>query len=198
MVEERPYDERPPARPIVRPATAGEPSDTPGARSKKKSPWVSVVAVVGTAAVAFGFILALNMSRPATPDAASPACDAAFETASDAMNDHYATHPFFGPEYDAIYADGVVSDDERVTLDAMLADEEAKFMALVEPVYNACSGVEDLYAGAFAHRDDADWALLDVESMSREDIKAGFIFSHCYKNEVRPACTDFVLEDWSR
>lgn len=43
--------------------------------------------------------------------------------------------------------------------------------SLIDPIYDACTGVEDLYAGAFAHRDDADWALLDVESMTREEIK---------------------------
>ncbi len=137
-------------------------------------------------------------SGEVVPEAASPDCDAAFATASEAMNVHYANHPLFGAEYDAIYADGAVSDEEQVTLDAMLADEEAKFAALVDPVYDACDGVEDLYAGAFAHRDDADWALLDVESMSRDDIKADFIFGHCYGNESRPACSDFVVDDWNR
>ncbi|WP_372467973.1 hypothetical protein ACCO44_01465 [Microbacterium maritypicum] len=130
------------------------------------------------------------------PKAASRACDDAFAVASTAMNKHYATHPFFGAEYNAIYADGAVSDDEQVALDAMMLDEEAKFVALVDPTYDACSGVEDLYAGAFAHRDDADWALLDVESMSRSEIKSGFVISHCYKNEARPACADFVAEEW--
>ncbi|MBP3976408.1 hypothetical protein [Microbacterium sp. BLY] len=107
---------------------------------------------------------------------------------SAAMNQHYETHPLFGPEYDAIYSDGVVSDEEQVALDAMLADESAQFAALVDPILDACTGVEDLYAGAFAHRDNADWALLDVESMTREEIKADFIFSRCYEKEYRERC----------
>lgn len=112
------------------------------------------------------------------------------------MNEHYATHPFFGAEYDALYADGAIDENEQPQLDAMMADEQAKFTALVDPVYDSCSGVEDLYAGAFVHRKDADWAPLDVESMSREEIKKGFIVSYCYGNEARPACADFIADDW--
>lgn len=153
----------------------------------------------GTAALAIG-VLSLSLaacSGEAVPDAASPECDAAFATASDAMNTHYATHPFFGAEYDALYADGTITDEERIILDAMIADEEAKFSALVDPVYDACTGVEDLYAGGFAHREDADWALLDVDSMTRAQIKAGFISSYCFGHEDRAACSDFVVDDWN-
>ncbi|TCJ23784.1 hypothetical protein E0W80_09495 [Microbacterium sp. PI-1] len=150
------------------------------------------VAVVG------GIIVIVNLEREPVSEEASPACDAAFAASSIAMNQHYATHPLFGAEYDAIYADGAVSDEEQATLDAMLADEEAQFTALIDPVYDACTGVQDLYAGAFAHRDDADWGLLDVESISTEDIKSDFIFSYCYEKESRPGCSDFVLEDWNR
>ena len=197
MVEERPYDARPAARPIPEQVISGTAPAEFSPPQKKRS-LVPLVAVIAVAAVIACIVLAVNLNKEATPDAASPACDAAFATASSAMNQHYATHPLFGAEYDAIYADGDVSDEERDTLDAMLADEEATFAALVDPVYDACTGVEDLYAGAFAHRDDADWALLDVESMSREDIKSDFIFSHCFENEVRKACSDFVLDDWNR
>lgn len=112
------------------------------------------------------------------------------------MNDHYANHPLFGPEYDELYADGTIDDAEQPVLSAMIADEEAAFAALVDPVYDACSGVEDLYAGALAHRDDADWALTDVPNMSRQEIKKIFVASHCYGNESRPACHDFVADDW--
>ncbi|WP_337004047.1 MULTISPECIES: hypothetical protein [unclassified Microbacterium] len=153
---------------------------------------------LATVAIAASVLALAGCSGDVEPAAASPDCDAAFATASDAMNAHYANHPLFGAEYDAIYADGEVSDEERVTLDSMLADEQAKFAALVDPVYDACDGVEDLYAGGFAHRDDADWALLDVESMTRDDIKAGFIFDYCYENESRRACADFDVDEWNR
>lgn len=143
-----------------------------------------------------GTTVALAGCSPATPEPASSACDSAFAAASAAMNEHYATHPFFGAEYDALYADGAIDENEQPQLDAMMADEQAKFTALVDPVYDSCSGVEDLYAGAFVHRKDADWALLDVESMSREEIKKGFIVSYCYGNEARPACADFIADDW--
>lgn len=199
MVRERPYDERPAARPIASPPAAAVASPSPpAARATRSTPWGTVVTGVALALAVLGIIFVLNTNKGMAPEASTPACDAAFAASSTAMNQHYATHPLFGAEYDAIYADGEVSDEERVVLDAMLADEEAAFTALVDPVYDACTGLEDLYAGAFAHRDDADWALVDVESMSREDIKAGFIFSHCYENEARPACADFVLDDWNR
>lgn len=199
MSAERPYDARPPAKPIPgQGVMGGAPEGAAAPSSKKKGGWGGIIALFAVVAVVWGIVAIMNQNKEATPDAASPDCDAAFASASAAMNQHYATHPLFGAEYDAIYADGAVSDEERVTLDAMLADEEAQFAALVDPVYDACAGVEDLYSGAFAHRDDADWALLDIESMSREDIKSDFIFSYCYENESRPACSDFVLDDWNR
>lgn len=102
----------------------------------------------------------------------------------------------FGAEFDAIYEDGEVSEDERTTLSAMIVDEEAQFVAIVDPIYDACAGVEELYAGAFAYRDVADWALKDAPAISREDSKKIFIVTHCHRNEARPACLDFVADDW--
>jgi len=199
MVEERPYDQRPAARPIEPTAPpGGAPSAQAMQPAQKKTRRAALLAVTCVAAAIAATILVVNLNKVAIPEAATPMCVAAFATASTAMNQHYETHPLFGPEYDAIYADGVVSDEEQVTLDAILEDESVQFAALVDPIYDACTGVEDLYAGAFAHRDEADWALLDVESMTTEEIKAGFIFSHCYEKEFRPSCSDFVLEDWNR
>ena len=151
------------------------------------------LAVVGLLGVALSVT---GCASAASVGEATPGCNSAFETASSAMNTHYKTHPFFGEPYDALYADGTISDAEQVELDALMEDEQAKFAALVDPTYDACSSVEDLYRGAFAHRDIADWALLDVESMSREEIKAIFVTSHCHGNETRPACSDFDPEEW--
>lgn len=199
MVEERPYDQRPAARPLQPPPSPSlATSDEAPPLQAKKRVMGPLFSIVGLAAAVVGVILIVNLNQELAPEAATPKCDDAFAAASSAMDQHYATHPLFGAEYDAIYADGAVTDEEQVTLDAMLADEEARFVALIDPIYDACSGVEDLYAGGFAHREDADWALVDVESMSREEIKAGFIFAHCYEKEARPACSDFVLEDWNR
>lgn len=195
MSTDRPYDERPAAQPIPGSDAAQQAFSTP---QPKKSGWGGIVAIFVLVAVAGVIVFLVNQDHEPVPEAASPACDAAFTDSSVAMKTHYATHPLFGAEYDALYADGTISDEERVVLDGMLADEEAKFAALIDPVYDACTGVEDLYAGAFAHREDADWGLLDVESISREDIKSDFIFSYCYEKEPRPACSDFVLEDWNR
>jgi len=126
----------------------------------------------------------------------SDSCASAFETASNGINDHYATHPMYGPEFDALYEDGTISDTEQPILDAMIADEEAKFNAVVDPVYDACNGVEEFYAGAFAQKDNADWALAENEIMTREKNKKIFVMSYCFGQEARPACSDFVAEDW--
>lgn len=149
--------------------------------------------VLAAAAIVLGLS---GCTATETPKPPSSACDAAFSTASTAINDHYNTHPMFGAEYDALYEDGQISDEEQSTLSAMIADEEAKFAAIVDPVYDACDGVEDLYSGGYAHKDDADWALLENEHMSREENKKIFVVSHCYGNTARPACSDFVEDEW--
>lgn len=123
-------------------------------------------------------------------------CMSAFSEASRAMNDHYENDPLFGAEYDDIYADGKVTKKEQKKLSKMIADEEAAFASLVDPVYDACSGYEDLYASAYAHRDNADWALQESEGIDREDAREIFVVSYCLDNEDRPACFDFVAEDW--
>lgn len=112
------------------------------------------------------------------------------------MTVHYATHPLYGTEYDELYADGEITEDEQITIDAMTADEESKFAALVDPIYDACSGVNELYEGAYKHRDAADWALVDVPAFTSDELKAMFISSYCYDMTDRPACNDFVAEDW--
>lgn len=128
--------------------------------------------------------------------AASPACDEAFTVASAAMNEHYATDPFFGPEYDALYEDGTISDEEQVTLDEMMANEAAAFAALIDPVLDACDGWQDLYAGGYSHRNDADWGLIDNEYVSREEARNLFVVGMCVDHTDRPACADFDVADW--
>lgn len=198
MSAERPYAVRPPAQPISGQRAEGTPPPTAASPSSKSRGWGGIIALFALVAVVWGILIFTDLNEESAPEAASPTCDAAFATASSAMNEHYTIHPLFGAEYDAIYADGAVTDEEQARLDAMLADEQVQFVALVDPVYDACSGVEDLYSGAFAHRDDADWGLLDDESISRKDIKSDFIFSYCYEKEPRAACSDFVVDDWNR
>lgn len=134
----------------------------------------------------------------ATPQMApvSKGCGDAFSTASIAMNHHYETHPLYGDDYDALYADGEISEDEQPVLDAMMADEETQFMAAIDPVYEACQGVEEFYAGAFSERENADWALLDAPNISHAEMKSMFISSYCYEMEERPACSNFIAADW--
>lgn len=126
----------------------------------------------------------------------SAGCDAAFDDASAAMNKHYKTHPLFGPEYDELYADGTIDKKEQKTLDKLMADEQTKFAAAIDPIYDACTSVEELYSGAYSHRDDADWALLDTPNMTQEEIKKIFVVSHCSIQAARPACSDYDEDDW--
>ena len=151
--------------------------------------WMRAAAVIATTLLA--------LSACAAPvSKATQACDAAFKLASEQMNTLYATHPFYGPDYDALYEDGEISDEEQVKLDAMMADEEAQFNSLVDPVYDACKNVEDLYVGAYAYKDVADWALLESEYVSREETKAFFIVGYCNGNQERRACADYEPNDW--
>lgn len=152
-----------------------------------------ITLLLATVGIALGLAGCTSAETPKPP---STACDVAFSVASDAMNRHYATHPMFGPEYDALYEDGIITDEEQPTLDAMIDDEEAAYNAAIAPIYIACGSVEDLYAGAFAHREDADWAVIENEYMTRDEIKKDFIVSHCHGNTDRPACSDFAEDDW--
>ena len=134
------------------------------------------------------------ISKPAV--VVSEACASAFDTASEAINYLYTHHPFYGPEYDMLYSDGEVTSEEQATLDAMQLDEIAQYEAAVDPTYDACHGVEEFYLAAYQHRDDADWSLKESEHLQIEDQKKWFLSSYCRGKEARPACSDFVADDW--
>ncbi|WP_449278014.1 hypothetical protein [Leucobacter sp. GX24907] len=127
----------------------------------------------------------------------SAACNEAFDEASEAINHLYANHPFYGPEYDALYADGEITEEEQATLDAMQADENAQFEAAIAPTYEACNGIEEFYTAAYERRDDSDWSLKDSEHITTEENKAYFLSSYCHGREAKPACADFVAEEWN-
>lgn len=157
---------------------------------------VLAVAVGLGAAVMLTSCAASGQSSAPIQKSATTSCNSAFDTASAAVNAHYKNDPMFGPEYDALYADGTISAEEQPRLDAMIQAEEESYAKAVDPVYDACKGVEDLYAGAYAHKDDADWALQESEAMDREKVRKIFVVSFCSGKEARPACSDFVAADW--
>ncbi len=130
------------------------------------------------------------------PASQSGECDVAFATASKGMTEHYATHDLFSDAYDKLYDDGELTGEEQEALDMMTEDEESKFTALIDPIYDACDGVNELDEGAYKHRDAADWGLADVPAFTSDELKAMFISSYCYDMTNRPACNDFVAEDW--
>jgi hypothetical protein len=133
-----------------------------------------------------GSSASVPVQKPSAP------CDEAFDVASEKMNTLYATHPLYGDEYDALYSDGEITPEEQVRLDAMMADEDTQYSALVSPVMDACEGVEDLYWGAFAHRYEADWALLESEAVTREEAKEYFLVAYCGTYPDRKACSDYA------
>lgn len=136
-------------------------------------------------------------SEPAdAPASQSGECNAVFATASVDMTEHYATHEFYSDAYDELYARGEWTSEEEAEIDRIHEDEIAKFDALIDPIYDACDGVNGLYEGAYKHRDAADWGLADVPAFTSEELKAMFISSYCYDMTDRLACNDFVAEDW--
>lgn len=109
------------------------------------------------------------------------------------MNEHYATHPMFQSGYDYLLQSG---DEGRALWDAIAADEMDAYDALVDPVYDACTGVEDLFAGAYTHRESADWALGSTGFGTFDEQKSMFISVMCHGYEHRPACQDFDPTEW--
>lgn len=127
------------------------------------------------------------------PVTATPSCLNAFSEASKAMTQLYATHPMFQSEYDDLLASG----DEGLEMwDEIATDASDAYDAIVDPVYDACNGVEDLFAGAYAHRDSADWSLGSTGFGTFDEQKSMFLSVMCYRNEQRPACNDFDPDDW--
>jgi hypothetical protein len=157
---------------------------------------MTALRLVAPLLVASGVVASLAGCVPHTGPssaAARPACLEAFRVAHDAEAELYATHPFHGAEYEAVYEDGDVTPEEQAWLDVQLADEEAKFSALIDPVYDACTGVEDLYASAYALGPDSYWGLVGGDEAS---FKETFIVSFCFEKESRPACSDYRPDDW--
>ncbi|MBZ4488093.1 hypothetical protein LQ938_11535 [Microbacterium sp. cx-55] len=123
----------------------------------------------------------------------STSCDEAYGGASRAYAEHLQSHPLYTELDEPLYEDGALSDHER----ALIADANAEYDRITDPIYDACSGIEDLYAGAYNHRTEEPWKyMVQAEDLSQEEVKRGFIFSQCDGRENRPACADFVLADW--
>lgn len=159
---------------------------------------VSLAACVSVQIPIDGLAQPVGVSPEPDPELAvlSDACDSAFASVSRDMTEHYATHDLYTDAYDQLFDDGELTDEEEEILDRMMADEVEKFEAAIDPIFDACNGVEELYAGALKHRDEADWGLVDVPAFTSDDLKSMFISSYCFDMTDRPACSDFVPEDW--
>lgn len=118
----------------------------------------------------------------------SAECDEAFKTAGSSLERHYATHPLFGAEYDAIYEDGDVSAEEQAQLDEWAADEEEKFDVIVAPTLDNCDGQADFYAGAYAQGPDSDWGVHGTAAIGDDELREIFLSTWCAGNEARNAC----------
>lgn len=148
-----------------------------------------------TAALAMSGCTSAITSGSASENAAptAQACGEAFRVADEAERELYATHPFYNGEYDEIYILSSKTAEQVAWLDWALVDQAVQLEALTEPLYDACTGVEDLYAGAYALGEDSYWGLIGGDE---EQYKNTFIVSFCLGNETRPACADFVADDW--
>lgn len=190
MTEPRPYNERPPARPIMPPENPT--ALTPGSGlppSKKAFSARTGVLLTLIAAGAIGIIVAANLLISPAPTA-SQSCKGAFDVATAEIATLYETHPFFGDEYDNLYMDGL-TDVEAARVEELRLDEEAQYNAIVEPTYFACEGVEDFYLGAYTQEDQYNWGLEGNEAISTEELKDTFISSYCATRVETPACSDY-------
>jgi hypothetical protein len=127
-----------------------------------------------------------------TPSATA-GCKSTFDTATSEIATLYETHPFFGAEYDELYADGL-TDAEADRVEDLRLDEEAQYNAIIEPTYFACAGSEDFYLGAFTQADQYNWGLEGNEAISTEKLKSIFLSSHCSSRTDTPSCKDYVPE----
>ena len=135
-----------------------------------------------------------SLSASSQAELPSSACLEAFNKASEGIENLYATHPLYGAESDAIYADGVVTDEEQAQINVWLDDSDAQYAAIIAPTYEQCQGVEDFYAGAYAQGDKGDWNVRGNEVISDSESRDIFLNSYCHNEESKPACSDFVPE----
>jgi hypothetical protein len=156
-----------------------------------------VVAAVLTLTAGLAVSGCAGATSPASESGTAPLitreCGEAFRVADEAERELYATHPFYGDEYDDVYTLSERTAEQEAWLDWALEDQEVQFQALTEPLYDACTGVEDLYAGAYALGEESYWGLVGGDEDLYKNI---FVVSFCLGNETRPACADFVADDW--
>ncbi|KZE91940.1 hypothetical protein [Microbacterium sp. TNHR37B] len=137
-----------------------------------------------------------GVGEPTTAvSAPSAACGKAFDRAAAAIRMHYDTHPLYGPESDKLYENGL-TDAEQKQLSKWIADDEAKYAKIIDPVYEKCDGWEDLYRAAYAQGPDSEWSLHGNVTVSDEQLREYFVVSYCLGKEDRRACADFVADDW--
>jgi len=148
------------------------------------------IARSGRAACVVAATAVLTLTSCSGSEVASPtsACAAAFDQATAAIEVLYDTHPFYGSEYDEVYADGNVTAEEQLQIDAWLADEEVQYAAIIEPLYGACDGTEDFYAGAYHQGDKGGWALQEPSALSRAESKEIFLNAYCGQRSDTSSC----------
>lgn len=119
-------------------------------------------------------------------------CSKAFNNATTSLTELYATHPIYTSESDALYADGVVSVEEQSQLDQWLDDSNEKFERIISPIYEACTGIEDLFAGAYVSDQNGYWGVRPNEAFTLSESKELFLSSYCSGHEKQKACSDYV------
>lgn len=121
-------------------------------------------------------------------------CSEAFNAASIAVQTLDSTSPVYGPntdEVDALMADGEVTSEEQSLLDAWYADYDAQLVTITAPLYQACNGVGDFFAGAYWQGENGSWGAWTKDQTKLESFKEIFLTTYCTGHESEISCSGF-------
>lgn len=150
--------------------------------------------VLPTAFTAAAFALLLSACTVQMPNTAAPepeteptavssdACIEAFAEADPQVRAHYETGPL------QVYYETAPAlpetDEEWADYEAAVAEDEAAFSAIVDPLYTECQNPEQFVEGARAYP-------FVVGLTGPEFVDEITLMSYCSGREETPACTDY-------
>ena len=104
------------------------------------------------------------------------ACEKVLSEVDIAQQHHYDTHPAFDDGFTYASPDA----------EAILADEEAKWAALIEPIYFGCDGADELWDAV--QKFPAIAGLTDFLGLDLYKERKIFLDSYCSGREDTPSC----------
>lgn len=188
---ERPLSQRPAARPQTPPMSAIHqqgapvlgsgympPMQPPGPRRRRGLSvglWVAggVLVAIAVVVAAAGM---MGGSSSAGPHYPTTKCLAAFNRASEQLEEHFRTHP------------SITSD---APTDAEIDEGTAIWNSIEDPLFDACTGVEDFYQAAYAQGEKGAWGLRGSAAISDQELRDIFISSYCATQTHRSSCSDY-------